>query len=200
MAILPIRTFGDPVLREPALRVERFDDALRTLARDMIDTMHDAPGVGLAAPQVGRGIRLIVFDVGEGPGALVNPTLSDFEGEQMGEEGCLSLPGLYFPVRRAMRVTASGFDVEGNPVTIEAEELLARVFQHEVDRRGRAEARAGAPPRAGAGTAAGLLRPEPRALARRPGARHVPRERPLVRPVPRGARGLLARGGGRRDA
>lgn len=133
MAILPIRMLGDPVLREPARPVEEFDDALRRLAADMIETMHDAPGVGLAAPQVGRSIRLLVFDVGEGPRALVNPTLSGFEGEQIGEEGCLSIPGLYFDVRRAMRVTAEGFDPEGKPVRIEGEDLLARVLQHEVD-------------------------------------------------------------------
>lgn len=133
MAILPIRTLGDPVLRQPAGPVEDFDDALRALAEDMIETMHEAPGVGLAAPQVGRSIRLIVYDIGEGPASLVNPTLSSQEGEQVGEEGCLSIPGLYFEVRRAMRVTAEGFDTSGRPVRIEAEELLARVLQHEVD-------------------------------------------------------------------
>jgi len=133
MAILPIRTLGDPVLRQPAGPVEEFDDALRALAEDMIETMHEAPGVGLAAPQVGRSIRLIVYDIGEGPASLVNPTLSSQAGEQVGEEGCLSIPGLYFEVRRAMRVTAEGFDTRGRPVRIEAEELLARVLQHEVD-------------------------------------------------------------------
>jgi peptide deformylase len=132
---MPIRTFGDPALREPAGPVESFDDALRRLAEDMIATMHDAPGVGLAAPQVGRSIRLIVFDVQdeEGPQALANPVLRDEWGEQIEEEGCLSLPGLYFPVRRSMRVWAEGFDLDGHQVTIEAEELLARVLQHEVD-------------------------------------------------------------------
>jgi peptide deformylase len=133
MAILPIRTLGDPVLRQPASPVEEFDDALRALAEDMIETMHEAPGVGLAAPQVGRSMRLIVFDIGEGPTALVNPMLSSQEGEQVGEEGCLSIPGLYFEVRRAMRVTAEAFDTSGEPVRIEGEELLARVLQHEVD-------------------------------------------------------------------
>ena len=133
MAILPIRTLGDPVLRQPARPVDEFDDALRRLADDMIETMREAPGVGLAAPQVGRSIRLIVFDIGEGPRALVNPTLSGHEGEQVGEEGCLSIPGLYVEVRRAMRVTADALDPEGNPVRIEGEELLARVLQHEVD-------------------------------------------------------------------
>lgn len=133
MAILPIRVLGDPVLRQPAREVEEFDDALRRLAEDMIETMHDAPGVGLAAPQVGRSIRLFVFDVGEGPQAIANPVLSGFQGEQEGEEGCLSIPGLYYELRRANRVTLEGFDLDGNPVRMDGEELLARVFQHEVD-------------------------------------------------------------------
>ena len=133
MSVLLIRTFGDPVLREKARPVESFDDALRRLAEDMIVTMHEAPGVGLAAPQVGRPLRLIVFDIGEGARALVNPTLYDDWGEQIGEEGCLSLPGLYFPVRRREHVAAKGFDLEGHEVTIEATELLARVLQHELD-------------------------------------------------------------------
>ena len=133
MAILPIKVFGDPVLRERARPVEVFDDALERLAADMIETMHDAPGVGLAAPQVGRSIRLVVFDVGEGPQALVNPVLSGFAGEQTGEEGCLSIPGLYLPVTRAMRVTCDAQDVRGRSLRLEGEGLLARVFQHEVD-------------------------------------------------------------------
>ena len=136
MSALPIRTFGDPVLRDKARPVESFDAALKQLAADMIRTMHEAPGVGLAAPQVGRPIRLIVFDVGEEEGgaqALANPVLKNEWGEQIAEEGCLSLPGLYYPVRRAQRVWAEGFDLDGHGVTIEGEELLARVLQHEVD-------------------------------------------------------------------
>ncbi len=136
MSILPIRTFGDPVLRDPARPVESFDDALRRLAEDMIVTMHDAPGIGLAAPQVGRPLQLIVFDIGDedhGPRALANPSLRNEWGEQIGEEGCLSLPGLYYPVRRAQKLWAEGFDLDGHAVTIEAEDLLARVLQHEVD-------------------------------------------------------------------
>lgn len=137
MSLLPIRTFGDPVLREKARPVESFDDALRRLADDMIRTMHEAPGVGLAAPQVGRPLRLIVFDVGgeetPDPQALANPALYDEWGEQIAEEGCLSLPGLYYPVRRHEHVAAKGFDLDGHEVTIEGQELLARVLQHEVD-------------------------------------------------------------------
>jgi peptide deformylase len=135
MSLLPIRTFGDPVLRDPAGPVEDFDEALRRLADDMITTMREAPGVGLAAPQVGRALRLIVFDVGDEDGAraVANPVLRDEWGEQFVEEGCLSIPGLYYPVRRAAKVWAEGFDLDGHPVTIEGEELLARVLQHEVD-------------------------------------------------------------------
>lgn len=133
MAILPIRRFGDPVLRERARDVDTFDQALRRLAEDMLETMYDAPGVGLAAPQVGRSIRLVVFDDGTGPRVLANPALSGFEGEQTGDEGCLSVPGLYFPVKRALRVRAEGLDLDGEPVSVEGEELLARILQHEVD-------------------------------------------------------------------
>ncbi|MGH2739121.1 MAG: peptide deformylase [Actinomycetota bacterium] len=133
MAILPIRLFGDPVLRERARPVERFDASLRVLAEDMIETMQAAPGVGLSGPQVGRSIRLVVFDVGEGPQVLANPMLSGFEGEQIGEEGCLSVPGIYAEVRRANAVRCDAVDLEGNPVGLDAEELLARVLQHEVD-------------------------------------------------------------------
>lgn len=133
MAILPIRIFGDPVLREPSRPVERFDDALRRLADDMLETMYDAPGVGLAAPQIGRSLRLFVFDVGEGPGVVANPTLSGLEGEQEAEEGCLSVPGLYFPVKRAMHARVDGVDLSGKPVSHEGEELIARMLQHECD-------------------------------------------------------------------
>jgi peptide deformylase len=135
MSTLPIRIFGDPVLRDPAGPVESFDAGLRRLAEDMIETMHEAPGVGLAAPQVGRSIRLIVFDVGDEAGAraLANPVLKNEWGQQVGDEGCLSVPGLYYPVARAQKVWAEAVDLDGNEVTVEAEELLARVLQHEVD-------------------------------------------------------------------
>lgn len=135
MSLLPIRVFGDPVLRERARPVERFDGALRRLAADMIQTMKEAPGVGLAAPQVGRALRLIVFDLGEeeGPKALANPVLRDEWGEQVGEEGCLSVPGLYYPVRRYLRVQAEGYDLDGHEVSMEASELVSRILQHEVD-------------------------------------------------------------------
>jgi peptide deformylase len=135
MSTLSIRVFGDPVLREPASPVESFDAGLRRLAEDMIQTMREAPGVGLAAPQVGRSLRLFVFDIGDEAGAraLANPVLKNEWGEQLADEGCLSVPGLYYPVRRAQKVWAEGVDLDGHEVTIEGEDLLARVLQHEVD-------------------------------------------------------------------
>lgn len=134
MSVLPIRIFGDPVLRTTANPIEDFDRSLARLVEDMLETMYESSGVGLAAPQVGVARRLFVFDDGQtGPGALVNPELSDFEGEQDGEEGCLSLPGIFFDLRRALAVTARGLDPTGKHVEIRGEGLLARIFQHEVD-------------------------------------------------------------------
>lgn len=135
MGILPIRTWGDPVLRERGRDVEDFDASLRTLADDMLETMYQAPGVGLAAQQVGLPLRLFVYDPGDetGPGVLVNPVLSEAEGEQDGDEGCLSIPSLYYPTRRALRIRVSGRDLDGNPISIVGEGLLARIFQHETD-------------------------------------------------------------------
>ncbi|MCA1726664.1 MAG: methionyl-tRNA formyltransferase [Actinobacteria bacterium] len=132
--LLPIAIFGDPVLKERSREVQAYDDALKALAADMLVTMYDAPGVGLAAPQIGRAMRLIVWDDGEnGPQAMVNPVLSAHDGEQVDDEGCLSVPGLYFPVLRAARVRAEGVDLDGKPVTVEGEGLLARILQHETD-------------------------------------------------------------------
>ena len=133
--IIPIRTLGDPVLKTPAKRVERFDDALRRLSEDMLGTMYDAPGVGLAAPQVGLSLRLFVFDQadGSGPGAVANPILSEREGSESEDEGCLSIPGLYFPTERATSVRVDGRDIRGDPITLRGTGLLARILQHETD-------------------------------------------------------------------
>ena len=135
MGILPIRKFGDPVLREPAQDVTNFDNALAKLAEDMLDTMYDAPGVGLAGPQVGVSLRVIVFDdqSGDGPRKLCNPVLSELDGEQDGEEGCLSIPGMYFPTKRAMRCHVEGVELDGTPTSFDAEGFLARIMQHETD-------------------------------------------------------------------
>jgi peptide deformylase len=132
--LLPIRTLGDPVLREPAKPVESFDRALRRLAKDMIETMYDAPGVGLAGPQVGVSLQLFVFDDGEhGPLFVANPELLDGEGEVTEEEGCLSIPGPYHPTTRYRKVRCRGIDMHGAPIELIGEGLLARIFQHETD-------------------------------------------------------------------
>ena len=133
MAIFPIRTFGDPVLRGEAEPVESFDDALRRLAKDMIETMYDAPGVGLAAPQIGIPKRICVFDVGEGPQVLINPEIVETSDEWEFDEGCLSVPGHYWPITRPSFARAVGVDVYGQPVEYAGEELLGRVLQHEID-------------------------------------------------------------------
>ncbi|MFY9866095.1 MAG: peptide deformylase [Trebonia sp.] len=131
--IRPIRLFGDPVLRTPAEPVTDFDLELRNLVRDLTETMVDAPGVGLAAPQIGVSLRVFTYHVGEEPGHLINPVLG-LDGEQEeDDEACLSLPGLVFPTLRAPRVVATGFNMYGDPVTIEGSELLARCVQHETD-------------------------------------------------------------------
>ena len=133
--VIPIRLFGDPVLRTPCRDVETFDDLLTKLCDDMLETMYQAPGVGLAAPQIGLAIRLFVFDAGDGsaPNAVANPVLSNMEGTQEDEEGCLSIPNLYFPTERAHFVRVTGQDVKGKPITFEGEGLVARIFQHETD-------------------------------------------------------------------
>lgn len=135
MAVYPIRTFGDPVLRQACADVTSFDDTLRKLAEDMLETMYDAPGVGLAANQVGVQKRLFVYDVndGNGPGAIVNPVLSGHTGEWEYTEGCLSVPELAWPIVRYQQVHVDGFDLYGNPISIDADELMARMLQHEVD-------------------------------------------------------------------
>jgi len=131
--IAPIRLFGDPVLRQRAVEVVDFDKELRKLVEDLTDTMLDAPGAGLAAPQIGVGLRVFTWNVDDEVGHLVNPVLDLSEEEQLGPEGCLSIPELTFDCRRALSVVAKGFDMYGEPVTIEGSELLARALQHETD-------------------------------------------------------------------
>jgi peptide deformylase len=133
MAIQPIRYFGDPVLTTPASPVEVFDKELRKLVSDLTETMLDAPGAGLAAPQIGVPLRVFVWDVDEVIGHLVNPTLTLSDETQDGEEGCLSFPELRYETRRAMRAVAKGFNMYGEPITIEGTEFLARALQHETD-------------------------------------------------------------------
>jgi len=132
--VQPIRLFGDPVLTTTADPVTTFDKELRVLVKDLTDTMLDAPGAGLAAPQIGVSLRVFTYDVGDEVGHLVNPVIGVMsDEEQDGEEGCLSFPGLAFPTTRRQRVVATGFNMHGDPVTIEGSALLARCIQHEVD-------------------------------------------------------------------
>jgi peptide deformylase len=133
MAPFDIRLVGDPVLKQRAHEIEDVDAALVKLVDDMVTTMYEAPGVGLAAPQVGVQKRLFVYDVGDGPQALVNPTLVEGDGEWVFEEGCLSVPGLSWEIVRPKEVHLHGWDLDGNEVDLEADEYLARVFQHEMD-------------------------------------------------------------------
>jgi len=133
VAIQPIRLFGDPVLRKPAVEVVDFDKELRRLVEDLTDTMLEAPGAGLAAPQIGVGLRVFTWHVDGELGHLVNPRLERSADTQHGPEGCLSIPDLSFDCTRALSVVAHGFSMYGEPVTIEGSELLARAIQHETD-------------------------------------------------------------------
>ncbi len=133
MSIRPIRLFGDPVLRTAALPVTDFDKEIRSLVADLTDTMLDAPGAGLAAPQIGVGLRVFTWNVEGELGHLINPVLKLSGDTQDGPEGCLSLPGLTIDCLRALSVVATGFDMHGEPVTIEGSDLLARAIQHETD-------------------------------------------------------------------
>ena len=134
MTVQPIRLFGDPVLRTPAAEVVDFDKELATLVRDLWDTMESKSGAGLAAPQLGVGLRVFTFHCDGVAGHLVNPTWTARDEEyQEGEEGCLSIPGLYFPVKRAMRVRVTAVELDGTPVAFDTEEFLARILQHETD-------------------------------------------------------------------
>jgi len=133
--VLKVRRYGDPVLRRRATAVDTVTPDMRRLVDDMIDTMYDEVGIGLAAPQVGASVRLLVVGDEEGRGAqtLVNPTLTAQGGTVTAEEGCLSLPGIFAQVTRSEWVTLEAQDLDGRPITITTRGLRARVFQHEID-------------------------------------------------------------------
>ena len=134
MTVQPIRLFGDPVLRTAAEPVVDFDKELRQLVKDLIDTMRDEGGAGLAAPQLGVGLRVFAFDVDDVVGHLVNPVLHfPDEEEQDGPEGCLSIPGIHFDCKRRQNVVAKGFNEYGDPVQLVGTGLMARCVQHETD-------------------------------------------------------------------
>ncbi len=136
MALLPILRYPDPRLHTRARPVAAVDDSIRQLVRDMAETMYEAPGIGLAATQVNVHIRLVVIDISEdksGLIALINPEILERSGEQVCEEGCLSVPGIYESVKRAERVKVKALDEQGEPFELEAEGLLAVCVQHEID-------------------------------------------------------------------
>ncbi len=133
MSILPIRTYGDPVLTTVTTDVENIDGKVAALVASMIETMNDAPGVGLAANQIGVQKRLFVYDKGEGPHVVINPRIVETSGEWEYEEGCLSVPGLGWEITRANAVHLVGYDLDGNELDIETDEYEGRIFQHEVD-------------------------------------------------------------------
>ena len=135
MAILTVRRYGDPVLRRRAAPVEEVDERVRRVIADLTDTMYDEVGIGLAAPQVGVALRLIVVsdEGGREARALINPVITEQGGQATGEEGCLSLPGIFAPVTRAEWVHVEARDPDGKPLAIDARGLQARVLQHEID-------------------------------------------------------------------
>ena len=134
MASYQIRLFGDPVLTQRASEVTDIDGKLVKLAEEMVATMHEAHGLGLAAPQVGVQKRLFVYQMGDAdPVTIINPTITETRDEWEYEEGCLSIPGLFFPIVRPKEVHLTGYDLHGNEISVEADELEARCFQHELD-------------------------------------------------------------------
>jgi peptide deformylase len=127
--------YGDPVLKQPATEITEINGAVKALSDAMLDSMYAVHGLGLAGPQVGVQKRIFVYDLYDetGPKTIINPTITEASGEWVFDEGCLSLPGLYFPIVRPKEVHLTGYDLDGNEVSIEADEVLARAFQHELD-------------------------------------------------------------------
>jgi peptide deformylase len=133
VSTLPIRTYGDPVLNTATTEVENIDGKIAALAESMIETMYEAPGVGLAANQIGVQKRLFVYDQGDGPHVVINPVIVETSGEWTYEEGCLSVPGLSWEIVRANEVHLRGYDLDGNELDIQTNEYEGRIFQHECD-------------------------------------------------------------------
>jgi peptide deformylase len=133
MGVLPIRVYGDPVLKQVTREVDEIDGRLAALVDTMIETMYEAPGVGLAANQIGVSRRFFVYDAGEGPITVINPRIVESDGEFAYEEGCLSVPGHSWMITRPDRVHLVGYDLDGNELSIEASEYEGRIFQHEMD-------------------------------------------------------------------
>ena len=128
-----IRKYGDPVLKSAAATITDIDGKLVALSETMFAVMYDAPGLGLAGPQIGVQKQIFVYDVDENPQVLLNPTIVESSGEWVYDEGCLSIPGLYVEMLRPKQILVRGISLDGNTIEIEADELLARLFQHEID-------------------------------------------------------------------
>jgi len=133
MAQFPIRTFGDPVLRAVAEPIDEITSALERLVDDMLETMYEAPGVGLAAPQLGISKAIFVADIGDGPFTMVNPEIVETSGEWTYDEGCLSVPQRFWAITRPAFARAKGLDMNGQDVEYSGDELVGRVLQHEID-------------------------------------------------------------------
>ncbi len=134
MAVFQIVRHPDPILREKAREVKKITPQIEKLVANMVETMYDAGGVGLAAPQIGVSKRVVVVDLGNNLIVLINPEIVRLEGDpELGEEGCLSVPGIWGQVERAPRLTVRGYNLKGKPVAYSAEGLASRVFQHEID-------------------------------------------------------------------
>ena len=133
MESLPIRVFGDPVLKRIAEEVQDIDGTLASLCGRMLEAMYEAPGIGLAAPQVGVSKRFFVYDYGGGPKVLINPEIVESEGEWEYDEGCLSVPGMSWNIVRPKMIHIIGYGLDGEEISIEADELESRLYQHEMD-------------------------------------------------------------------
>lgn len=133
MAVFPIRVFGDPVLRTPAEPVEEFSSAYERLIEDMLETMYEAPGVGLAAPQIGISKQIFVADIGDGPFVMFNPEIVETSDSWAFDEGCLSVPGYFWEIERPGFARARGYDINGDAIEVSGDELMGRVLQHEID-------------------------------------------------------------------
>lgn len=133
MSILRIRKYPDPILREKCQPVKKVTEKIKKLIEDMIETLHKHQGIGLAGPQVGKAIRVIVIDIGNRPLALINPKILEKKGEDIQEEGCLSLPGIYLKIKRAKSITVEALNKQGKKIKIETSHLASRALQHEID-------------------------------------------------------------------
>ncbi|HWR31027.1 MAG TPA: peptide deformylase [Negativicutes bacterium] len=133
MSVIEIRKAGDPVLKEKSKPVLKITKQTRALLDNLVETLRDANGAGLAAPQIGVSLRVIVIDIGDGLIELINPEIIESEGSETTTEGCLSFPGMWGEVERFTCVTVQGLDRHGNPVNLKGDGMLARAFQHEID-------------------------------------------------------------------